>query len=580
MEPFKSDYIVMGYYLAAAAHGSVLLYLLGHPARNRMKRWLCFWEAVALVWNFSAALVVLSQLNPTRSTFLGLPFSYWGGVAQFCGYVNAIAIYGFAYSLMERKADWVFRLVTTVLLGAALYAAWHPTLWQDQELQAGLNGTTIIPALAFVIGLLVWTFFRSKADRQRRMRIIFMGLAVGGAVLFYVVLVKIVNRTLGIGIDFEPYVLIFNGVYISIMVLIAAVRYGIVSMQLDETAEGMFTQMSDPVLLLSPVGRIMRVNPQAREQFAGALAGDELPHISAFIDPRHLEESRFETTPLNGQGDGTFVCSLSKVLRGDEDLGSILIMRDVTKEREVDRMKTEFTSTVSHELRTPLTSVLGFARIIQKRFQNVVLANYAPEDKKEVRAVKQIEKNLDVIISESKRLTALINDVLDISKIEAGKIHWNEGPTLIDDVLEQAIHATAGLFGTKPVELEREIADDLPQLHADGDRLVQVVINLISNAVKFTDEGTVTVAAHRVADGIRVRVTDTGTGIAEADTNKVFEKYRQVGDVLTDKPQGTGLGLPISKEIVEHHGGRIWVESTLGEGTSMIFELPSERETD
>ncbi len=81
-------------------------------------------------------------------------------------------------------------------------------------------------------------------------------------------------------------------------------------------------------------------------------------------------------------------------------------------------------------------------------------------------------------------------------------------------------------------------------------------------------------------DGIRVRVTDTGTGIAEADTNKVFEKYRQVGDVLTDKPQGTGLGLPISKEIVEHHGGRIWVESTLGEGTSMIFELPSERETD
>jgi len=577
MESFKSDYIVMGYYLACAAHGSVLLYLLGHPARNTMKSWLCFWQVVGLVWNFGLAIGVLAQLNPTMPTFLGIPFDYWGRMATLCGYANGIAVFGFSYSLLERKPDWVFKICTAVIFSAGIYGAVHPTFWNDLDLQASLNAVTLIPAYLIAIGLLVWTFFTDKSDRQRRMRIIFMGLALGGAVFFYVVLVKILNRTLGIGDNFEPYVLIFNGIFIAVMVLIAAVRYGIISMQLDETAEGMFTQMADPVLLLDPAGRITRGNPEAHSRFPDTLAEAPYPTAEAFVGPGHMGHPSFEVTPIIDPDAGTFACTLSRVQRGDEELGSILIMRDVTREREVDRMKTEFTSTVSHELRTPLTSVMGFAKIIQKRFTQVVLANYTPSEKKEVRAVKQIQKNLEIIVSESQRLTALINDVLDISKMEAGKIHWNEGPTFIEAVLDQAIHATTGLFGSTPVELVRDIDDELPEIHADADRLVQVVINLISNAVKFTDEGTVTITARANDEAIRVTVTDTGTGIADADQAKVFEKYRQVGEVLTDKPQGTGLGLPISKEIIEHHEGRIWVESVLGEGTSMIFELPRNR---
>jgi signal transduction histidine kinase len=122
--------------------------------------------------------------------------------------------------------------------------------------------------------------------------------------------------------------------------------------------------------------------------------------------------------------------------------------------------------------------------------------------------------------------------------------------------------------------LIREVEPDLPPLNGDRDRLIQVVINLISNAVKFTPRGSVTCRAHRKHNDIIVSVIDSGIGIAPEDQPKVFEKFKQVGDTLTEKPQGTGLGLPICKEIVEHHGGRIWVESELGKGSVFLFSLP------
>ena len=259
----------------------------------------------------------------------------------------------------------------------------------------------------------------------------------------------------------------------------------------------------------------------------------------------------------------------------DEVLGSLIVFHDVTRERELARMKTEFTSTVSHELRTPLTSILGFAKLIEKRFQDVILARWTSESKKEDRAVNQITKNLGVIISESNRLTKLINDVLDISKMEAGKVDWNFAKCQSENIVEQAINATNGLFAAKPtVSLIQHIPTNLPSVVADSDRVVQVIINLISNAVKFTDEGEITISVEQDWSNLIIRVTDQGTGISEMDQKLVFEKYKQVGNVITDKPTGTGLGLPISKEIVEMHGGKIWVESTLGEGSTFAFTLP------
>jgi signal transduction histidine kinase/CheY-like chemotaxis protein len=245
------------------------------------------------------------------------------------------------------------------------------------------------------------------------------------------------------------------------------------------------------------------------------------------------------------------------------------------KLKELDQMKTNFLSTVSHELRTPLTSVLGFARIIQKRFESTLLPPLAEiSDKKVERAVKQVMENTHIIVEEGERLTTLINDVLDLAKMEAGRIDWSLRPLRIEEVVERAMSATSSLVAHKPVELRKELADNLPEVDGDRDRLIQVVINLISNAVKFTEQGSVTLRTERRGASIVVAVTDTGCGIKPEDQPLVFEKFKQVGDTLTDKPKGTGLGLPICKEIIEHHGGRVWVESEIGTGSTFLFSLP------
>jgi signal transduction histidine kinase/CheY-like chemotaxis protein len=241
---------------------------------------------------------------------------------------------------------------------------------------------------------------------------------------------------------------------------------------------------------------------------------------------------------------------------------------------EANEAKGAFLSTVSHELRTPLTSVLGFAKIIKKRLTDRIFPSLPKEDARIQKTVNQISDNLDVVVSEGERLTKLVNDVLDLAKIEAGKVEWNMDAVHMPAILDRAIASTASLFEQKDLHLEKEIANDLPSFSGDEDKLIQVVVNLLSNAVKFTDDGEVTCRAWQEKGEIRVSVSDTGIGIPAEDLESVFEKFKQVGDTLTDKPQGTGLGLPICKEIIEYHHGRIWAESHLGKGSTFFFAIP------
>ena len=241
---------------------------------------------------------------------------------------------------------------------------------------------------------------------------------------------------------------------------------------------------------------------------------------------------------------------------------------------QADAAKSSFLSTVSHELRTPLTSVLGFAKIIRRRLEERLFPMISEEDRKVQQAKRQVIENLEIVVSEGERLTKLIDDVLDLAKIEAGKFTWNMTSISVKEVIGRAVAATASLFEAKKLELVSDIAPDLPGITGDQDRLIQVVINLISNAVKFTDAGSITCSARQAGTELLVSVRDSGIGIAPDDQPKVFEKFKQVGDTLTDKPKGTGLGLPICKEIVEYHGGRIWVESEPGRGSIFSFTLP------
>jgi signal transduction histidine kinase len=243
--------------------------------------------------------------------------------------------------------------------------------------------------------------------------------------------------------------------------------------------------------------------------------------------------------------------------------------------------KSQFLANVSHELRTPLTSVVGFTKIVRKRLDDVVwpalqattASAGLPPDPKLDRAVRQVGENLEIMVAEGDRLTALINDVLDLEKIEAGRMEFRLEPLDIGQVLDQATAATAALFETTGLELRRQVPSGLPEVLGDRHRLIQVVINLLSNAVKFTPSGSITVRVAAAPEQVVVSVADTGVGITPEDRDRVFEQFAQSGDTLSETPRGTGLGLAICRQIVEQHGGRIWLESEVGAGSTFSFSL-------
>ena len=243
-----------------------------------------------------------------------------------------------------------------------------------------------------------------------------------------------------------------------------------------------------------------------------------------------------------------------------------------------NQTKSDFLASVSHELRTPLTSVLGFAKITQQSLEKKLLPKIQVDDRRTQRDIRHVKENIEIIVAEGERLTTLINSVLDLAKIESGKVEWEMRPLSIVEVIERATTATQSLLEPKRLKLVKDIAADLPEIIGDRNQLIQVVINLISNAVKFTHKGSVTCRVRRWDNEMIISVIDTGLGILPDDQPKVFEKFKQVGDTLTDKPQGTGLGLPICKEIVDYHGGRIWVESKPGQSSTFSFALPIKRD--
>ena len=232
--------------------------------------------------------------------------------------------------------------------------------------------------------------------------------------------------------------------------------------------------------------------------------------------------------------------------------------------KELDRLKDDFISTVTHELRTPLTSIRAFSEIL----------NDNPEMEPAKRA-----RFISIIVKESERLTRMINQVLDLAKLESGNAEWHSTELDLKEVIEDAVSTTSQLMREHGVLLALDMPVQVPKVHADRDRLTQVMLNLISNAVKFCDRqaGRIGISLHVLPGALQVDVTDNGAGIAAADHETIFEKFRQVGDTLTEKPQGTGLGLPISRQIVHHFGGTLWVKSARGQGATFSFTLPLEQ---
>lgn len=272
-----------------------------------------------------------------------------------------------------------------------------------------------------------------------------------------------------------------------------------------------------------------------------------------------------------------------------DDAGVVTVLRDITREVEIDRIKTDFIATASHELRTPLTAILGFARLVSKNFARALQA-HAENDARAPAQVQRIQENLDIIIQESERLARLINDMLDIAKMEAGRIEWRNETCALCDLINAAINSLSSLAHAKGLTLITEVAPALPPLACDPDRIQQVLVNLLSNAIKFTPQGTIQLQARLVEseeeipdwskpDGTQgvllVSVLDEGLGLPPQAMSRLFQRFQQLHlNGLTDKPAGTGLGLAISREIIQHYQGHIWAENRPEGGAKFSFVLP------
>jgi len=242
-------------------------------------------------------------------------------------------------------------------------------------------------------------------------------------------------------------------------------------------------------------------------------------------------------------------------------VGVTITFHDVTRQREIDRMKTEFVSTVSHELRTPLTSIKGSLHLLLSD-PSLTLDN----------TQRQL---IDISVKNTDRLIRLITNILDISKIEAGHIQLDLGPHRVDEFVSVAVDGIAAFAESRGITITVDTDAGLPSLKVDVDRMVQVVTNLLSNAIKFSPPGGgVRVTVKATGRQAELRVRDQGRGIAAEDMGKLFKKFQQLDGSNVRSVGGTGLGLAICRGIVEEHGGSIGVESQLGQGATFIVKLP------
>ena len=241
-------------------------------------------------------------------------------------------------------------------------------------------------------------------------------------------------------------------------------------------------------------------------------------------------------------------------------IGSVvLVFRDLTRRREIERMKSEFVSVVSHELRTPLTSIHGSLGLLASGLLGKVNARG--------------ERMLEIAVSNTDRLIRLLNDILDMETLDSGKVEMRRIECSVGELIDHAIELMRPMAQNQRVSLAATRSELL--IHADRDRIIQCLTNLLSNAIKFYEPGKpVRVTANRIGQDARFEVADQGKGIPEGKRTSIFERFQQVDTSDSRKRGGTGLGLAISRNIVEQHGGKIWVESQVGQGSTFFFTIP------
>jgi two-component system phosphate regulon sensor histidine kinase PhoR len=322
-------------------------------------------------------------------------------------------------------------------------------------------------------------------------------------------------------------------------------------------------QITDGVLIADATGSIQFANPAAGRLFQFA---NPLKHSIAEVVRNHqlVEAWRRCQQTRQMQSESVEVPTRHQYLQlvvipDQHTSGSLLLAQDLTRIRRLETVRRDFVSNLSHELRTPLASLKALAETLQEG---------ALDDPPAARRfVDQIQIEVDA-------LTQMANELLELSKIESGRFSLERSPVAAADLLESAVHRMQVQAERANISLRVECPDDLPHVQVDSQRLEQVLINLIHNAVKFTRPGgEVLLCAESIPGGVRFAVTDTGVGIPADEVTRIFERFYRVDKSRTGR--GTGLGLSIARHIVEAHGGKIWAESIEGQGSTFYFSIPT-----
>ena len=353
-------------------------------------------------------------------------------------------------------------------------------------------------------------------------------------------------------------------------------KYQRVSAEKAQT-ESIVHSIAEGLVVVNNEGEVLLMNPAAekllgirKEEKLGKPISNDVKEGQLISIVKNASDKQGKEIEFNSKDDNT-----KKILRAStavienengQTVGMVSVLTDVTKQKELEQLKAKFVSNVSHELRTPIVT-------LQKALSLVHDQSTGPLTEAQEKFIEIAERNL-------KNLSHLINDLLDMAKIEAGKMRLELERSRVEEVIRLTVENLGPWAESKGVKLQRKVQEDLPELEMDSKRIGQVLTNLIGNAIKFTpSSGTITAWAQPRDSFIEVSVSDTGIGISKEDLPKVFDRFQQAGERVASDISGTGLGLSIAKEIVEMHGGKIWIESELGKGTAFRFTLPIRRES-
>lgn len=341
-------------------------------------------------------------------------------------------------------------------------------------------------------------------------------------------------------------------------------------------SEAILQSIDDGLVVVDGDYDVLNMNPTAEWVLGVSINEAEGRHVlealrneRLFEQIRETIESGERSTPsepgdtltVEREGDTRHFQFVVNPVRdpSDEMLAAILLLRDVTDLEELNRMKSEFVATASHELKTPLTSIGMSVRMLRERREDIFTD-------------RDVEL-LDAAIEDVDRLKALVEDLLDLSKIESGRMDMEREAVPVSLLCDKAIEALRAQADDRDISLDADVPDDLPDVSADPNKVTWVLNNLLSNALRYSDPGDhVQIHANTIGDSIHVSVEDEGAGIPYEYQSKIFDKFVQVDS--DQAAGGTGLGLAIAKEIIHAHGGRIWVDSTPGEGSTFTFTLP------